>query len=132
MTGSTQRRETYYRLEGRMERMVPIGPVAEGLRMDGHFSGTIVAGEGRGAHVDIVDYFRIRTDGVGVVDAREVVSLEGQTVSVEVHGYVLPPAGVAAPTIEEITSPGFTWSDLPWTIECFATFRTAAPALAHL
>jgi AAA ATPase domain len=46
------------------------------------------------------------------------------------------PVGVVglaeAVLIEEILSPDFVWADAPSTIECFATFRTAAPALAHL
>lgn len=132
MTGTTQRKDLYYLFRGQMEKMVPIGPVAEGLRMNGHFSGTVVEGEGKGGHIELVDYFRIRPDGVGVVDAREVLTLDGQTVSVDVHGYVLPPAGLPVPTIEEMLSPDFVWADAPSTIECFATFRTAAPALAHL
>jgi hypothetical protein len=122
----------YYRLEGSLTGGHPIGLVSDGLRADNTFSGTIVAGELAGAHVDGVDQFRVRTDGIGIVDAREVVTLDGHTVGVSVHGYALPPAGMDPVPLEELDRPGFTWPDAEFTIEAFATFETASPALAHL
>jgi hypothetical protein len=124
--------QPYYRLDGHFTNIEPIGPVAEGLRMNGHFAGSITAGELFGASVVGVDYFRIRSDGVGVVTAHEVVTSGDRKVAVEVRGYTLPPQGQPAPTIEEILQPGFAWPEQPYLIRAFATFSTAAPDLQHL
>lgn len=124
--------DLFYRLEGQMQDMVFIGPVTEGIRMNGHFAGRLTHGELAGATFTLVDYFRLRPDGVGVVDAREVVEFEGQRVSVTVTGYVLPPHGLPVPTLTELTAPGFAFPDVPFAIEAAATFQTGAPALSHL
>jgi hypothetical protein len=123
----------YYRLDAHFTDIQVIGPVAEGLRMNGHFAGTITAGDGLvGATVVGVDYFRIRADGVGIIDGHEVLSVDGHNVAVRLNGYVLPPTGTVAPTIEEMIAPGFVWPDTDNRIEAFATFSAAAPELAHL
>jgi hypothetical protein len=126
------RTAVFSRFEGRFTEIVPIGPVPDGVRMNGHFAGPITAGELAGGHLTGIDYFRIRSDGVGVVEAEEVVVLDGQTVAVTVNGYVLPPGGQPGPTLEQLSDPGFRWPDMPMAIAAFATFETAAPALAHL
>lgn len=126
------RDDLVYRLDGRFTHIVPYGLVADGLRLDGHFAGPISVGDYAGADVTGVDYFRIRRDGVGVVDAHEVMTFGGATVAVKVDGYVLPPADVVLPSLEDMASPGFTWPDLDLAVEAFARFTTAAPELAEL
>jgi hypothetical protein len=121
-----------YRFDGSFEKIVPIGPVADGFRLDGHFGGVLTAGELVGAQLTGVDYFRIRHDGVGVVTAHETVDLGAVTIGVELHGLLLPPDGVDAPTPADIVQPDFAWPTEPYTIHVSATFETAAPDLGHL
>lgn len=124
--------ELISRLQGRFDDMILFGPVPDGIRMDGHFSSPITAGALAGAQLTGVDYFRVRFDGVGVVDAREVIALDGRLVSVEVKGYILPPEGLPRPSAEQVMAPDFACPDLPFEIRAFAWFQTAAPALAYL
>jgi hypothetical protein len=121
-----------YVLTARFTKLGPIGLVPDGIRMDNEFGGRISGGVLDGATLTGVDYFRIRTDGVGVVDARELVELGGARVAVRVTGYVLPPAGMPLPSPEALLAPDFAWPDAPFTIEAFATFETGAPELADL
>jgi len=126
-------RQPYYRLDAMFTDIVPVGPVADGLRMNGHFAGTLTAdGPVHGGRLTGVDYFRLRSDGVGVIDAYEVITVGGSTVEARVQGYLLPPDGAPQPTMQEITSPGFQWPDVDHRIEALATFATAAPDLAEL
>ncbi|MDY6811458.1 MAG: DUF3237 family protein [Actinomycetota bacterium] len=129
---STAATKPTYRFEGQFSTIVPIGPVADGFRLNGHFGGKITYGELAGADLVGLDYFRIRHDGTGIVTAHEVVTLDDKVVAVELHGYLEPPAGVAAPTPVDIVTPGFTWPTEPYTIHVAATFETAHPELAHL
>jgi hypothetical protein len=131
-TMARTRNELLYRLEGSLTGGTPIGLVTDGLRADNTFSGTIVEGELRGAHVDGIDYFRVRADGVGIVNAKEIITLDDHSIAVDVHGYVLPPDGAPTPSLEEMASPGFVWPDAPLSIEAFATFETVSPAFQHL
>ena len=124
--------QPYYRFEGSLTGGHPIGLTTDGLRADNTFAGTIVEGELAGAHVEGVDYFRVRADGVGVVTARELITHDEHTIAVDVHGLVLPPAGMPQVPIEELARPDFAWPDADFTIEAFATFETASPAFAHL
>ena len=121
-----------YRAEASFTDIVPIGPVSSGFRMNGHFAGTVTHGDLAGAALTGVDFFRIRHDGVGVVRAHEVVTLDGQVVAVELDGLLLPPQGVPAPTPHDIVQPGFAWPTEPYTIHVTATFETAIPGLAEL
>ena len=126
------RNELLYRFEGSLTGGTPIGLVTDGLRADNTFAGTIVQGELKGAHLDGIDYFRVRADGVGVVNAKEILTLDQHTIAVDVHGYVLPPEGLPTPSLEEMANPDFTWPDVPLVIEAFATFETVSPVFAHL
>ncbi len=121
-----------YSFDGTFEKIVPIGPVADGFRLDGHFGGTITAGDLAGAQLTGVDYFRIRHDGVGVVRAHEVVHVGAATIAVELDGLLLPPAGIDPPTPADIVQPGFEWPSEPYTIHVSARFETAAPDLGAL
>jgi hypothetical protein len=137
MTATTTERTShasalYYRFEGKFTDIKPIGVVPDGVRMDSYFAGRITDGELAGAELTGVDYFRVRSDGVGVVDGRELLVVDGQHVSVTLSGYSLPPAGAPVPTAQQLTDPTFAWPDAPLAIEVFATFETGAPALEHL
>lgn len=121
-----------YSIDGAFSQIVPIGPVADGFRLDGHFGGPITAGDLTGAQMTGVDYFRIRHDGLGVVRAHEIVVAGDRVVSVELNGYLLPPQGSEAPLPGDIGQPGFSWPEEPYTIHASATFETAAPDLAYL
>jgi len=121
-----------YRFEGQFSEIVPIGLVADGFRLNGHFGGPIVAGDLAGARLTGVDYFRIDHDGLGIVRAHEIVTDGERTVAVELQGLLRPPAGVTAPRPAEIVRPGFAWPTEPYTIHVSARFETAAPELAHL
>lgn len=121
-----------YRFVGRFHDIVPIGTTAEGLRMQNAFGGTIVEGDLAGATVTGIDYFRVRPDGVGVVDGYERVEHDGRRIHVRIVGYIVPPPGLPAPTAEQLADPDFAFPDVDFTVEVFATFETAAPELAHL
>lgn len=125
-------RALLYRFDGQFSDIVPIGPVADGFRLNGHFGGTLTAGELAGAQLTGVDYFRIANDGLGIVRAHEIVTDRERTIAVELHGILRPPAGVPAPLPTDIVQPGFTWPVEPYTIHVTASFETASPALAHL
>ena len=121
-----------YRFEGRFTEMIAVGPVPEGFRMHNSFAGSITAGELTGATVDGVDYFRIRSDGMGIVDGHELVTFHGDRIAVRITGYILPPPGMPQPSPEQLMDPDFAWPDAPFRIGVVATFETAAPELAHL
>lgn len=121
-----------YEFRGQFTGIVAIGPVADGFRLNGHFAGKLTKGDLSGAELVGVDYFRIREDGVGVVTAHEVVTLEDKVVAVELHGFLEPPAGMPAPRPADIVKPGFQWPTAPYTIHVAATFETAHPELANL
>lgn len=121
-----------YRFEGRFTEMIAVGPVPEGFRMHNSFAGAITAGELTGATVEGVDYFRVRSDGIGIVDGHELVTFHGDRIAVRITGYILPPPGIPQPSPEQLLDPDFAWPDAPFAIGVVATFETAAPELAHL
>lgn len=124
--------ELVYRFEGNFTDIIPVGPVADGFRLNGHFGGKITFGELAGADLVGVDYFRIRNDGVGIVTAHEVVTLDDKLVTVTLQGVLQPPAGLRPPTAADIIQPGFSWPTAPYSIHVSAMFETAHPELAHL
>ena len=121
-----------YAIDGHFHDIVVIGLVNEGFRMNGHFGGSVTAGELTGAAMTGVDYFLLRHDGVGVVRAHEVITHEDRVIAVELHGLLLPPQGIAVPRPTDIAKPGFAWPAAPYSIHVSACFETAAPALAYL
>jgi hypothetical protein len=121
-----------FRMEGRLTELVTVGLLPEGVRMHNSFEGTIVAGEPEGALVRGIDEFVIRPDGVGVVDAREVVTSAAGALYADVVGYGLPPAGLEMPPLEVFLNPSFQWPDVRFTIECGAVYRTSAPKLTEM
>ena len=120
-----------YAFEATMTRVVPIGLVPEGLRLNAYYQGRITEGPLTGDTVDGVDYFLLRRDGVGVVDVRQLFSGEGgRTVATEVHGYVAAPS--PAPPLEEVADPAFVWPDADLPMHGSVVLRTAAPELQAL
>jgi Protein of unknown function (DUF3237) len=115
-----------YRFEARFTSLVPIGPVPDGIRLDAHFEGRVVEGELAGAAVRGIDYLRFRSDGVGVLDVREVLAQDGQSVDVRAGGYLIPPGGFALPPAEVLAAPDFRWPEVELPFHGFATFSTAA------
>jgi len=125
--------EPLIRFEATITDIVPIGLVPEGMRLDIHLEGQATAGMLAGARVRGIDYLLIRADGVGVIDAYEVLDAgERRFVSAHAQGYSIPPEGMEAPTPDELLSPDFVWPDAPIPIHGFALYRTGASDLAHL
>ena len=118
--------EPLYRFEAQFTALVPIGAVPDGVRLDAHFEGSVVEGELAGWTVRGVDYLRFRSDGVGVLDAREVLLRDAESVEVRAGGYLIPPAGFALPAPEVLLAPDFVWPELELPFYGFATFATAA------
>ncbi len=121
-----------FRMEGRLTELVTVGLFADGIHMSNTFEGTIVTGTLQGAHVRGVDLFRIRPDGVGVIDARELVTVGDQYMTADVRGYAHPPPGLQMPPLEVVLDAGFTWPDVLFTIEAFVLYQTTVPELAEL
>jgi hypothetical protein len=132
MAEQRQRSDILYRMEAQLTGSVPVGVLPEGLRVDNSFEGVITEGAFAGAEVRGIDYYLIRPDGVGVVDAREVILTGQHAIGAIARGYVIPPAGMPLPPLEMLLSPDFEWPDVPFDIHVFQTFSTAAPDLAHL
>ena len=123
---------TLYRFEARFTALVAIGPVPDGIRLDAHFEGRVVEGELAGASVSGIDYLRFRSDGIGVLDVREVLAHDGQTVEVRAGGYLIPPAGFALPPADVLAAPDFAWPEVDLPFHGSATFSTAAEAWQQL
>ncbi|MGY1712198.1 hypothetical protein ACI8AC_22085 [Geodermatophilus sp. SYSU D00758] len=128
----TPHRARLFRMEGRLTELVTVGLVDEGLRMHNTFEGRIVAGEPAGGLVHGVDEFLIRPDGVGVVDAREVVVADAGSLTATVLGYAHPPAGMPMPPLEVFLDPAFRWPDVRFAIECGAVYRAGTTAFDEL
>lgn len=122
-----------YRFEADLAEVVPVGLVPEGIRLDVYFAGQVVEGPLSGASLRGLDYLLLRSDGVGVVDAYEVISTDsGQHVSAHAQGYVTPPPEMQLPPPEVILSPEFQWPDVPLPLHGFVLYRTGAEELAWM
>jgi hypothetical protein len=122
-----------YRFEADLTEVVPVGLVPEGIRFDAYFSGKVVEGLLSGATLRGIDYLLLRSDGVGVIDAYEVFSIDAdQHVSAHVQGYLTPPPEVQLPPPEVILSPEFRWPDVPLPAHGFVLLRTGAEDLAWM
>lgn len=126
------RPDRLFRMEGALTELVTVGLFGEGIRMRNTFEGTIVSGEPAGGQVRGVDEFVVRPDGVGLVDAREVITSSAGTLTASVFGYGRPPEGMTMPPLEVLLDPAFVWPDVRFTIECGAVYRTTSPRLAEL
>ena len=80
-----------YCFETDITEIVSVGLVPEGIRPDVFFSGHIVGGSLSDASLHGIDYFLLRSDGIGVLDAHEVVtSNTGVHISLHAQGYITP------------------------------------------
>lgn len=118
-----------YRFEGRLTEMHIVGLFPEGLRFANTFEGTVTDGPLVGARVWGVDHFLVRPDGVGVIDAPETFSRGDLHVVGQVRGYVLPPEGAPAPSLDAMLDPEFAWPDVPFRLQGSVLFRAARPEL---
>ena len=122
-----------YRFEANLTEVVPVGLVPEGIRLDAYFSGQVIEGLLSGATLRGIDYLLLRSDGVGVLDAYQVISTDDdQHVSAHAQGYITPPPEVQLPPPDVILSPEFSWPDLPLPLHGFVLFRTGAEELAWM
>ena len=120
-----------YRLDADLGKQIPIGLVPEGIRLDAPFSGTIVEGHFTGASLQGIDYLLLRADGVGVINAHEVITTPaGQSISVHAQGYITLPEGMPLPPPDVLLSPEFHWPDVALPLHGFALLRCGAPDLA--
>lgn len=118
-----------YRFVAQLHRIAPIGLLPEGLRIDLGFDGDVVEGPLAGGTIEGVDYLLVRPDGVGVVDARELLTgSDGTTVSAHAEGYVVPPFEI--PELSALVDPSFLWPDVDLALHGSARLQSAAPALA--
>ena len=124
--------ELIYRFEGRLGELYPIGIFPEGIRFHNDFDARVVAGPFEGGRIFGLDQFLLRPDGIGVIDAPEVIEAQGCRVAVRVRGYVVPPPGLPVPPLEVVAEPGFEFPDVPFRVTASATLQTAAPTFAHL
>jgi hypothetical protein len=119
--------QVLYCFEAQFTEIVPVGVVPEGLRLDVHFEGRVTEGRLAGARVRGIDYLRFRPDGVGVLDVREVLRLDGRHVDVQAQGYIPAVAGQEFPPFEVMLAPDFQWPDAASPLHGFAMVRTGVP-----
>ncbi|MDA8320044.1 MAG: hypothetical protein M0030_09610 [Actinomycetota bacterium] len=100
-----------YSFQAQVTRVVPVGIGSDGLRVDLGFAGTVSSGPWAGNPIEGIDYLLIRPDGVGVIDARELITDgDGVVAALHVRGYVVPPFPL--PKLPVLLDPGFTWPDV--------------------
>lgn len=118
-----------YAFEAQITNVTSIGVVAEGLRLDIEFAGRLVDGPLSGATLRGSDFLLIRPDGVGIIDAHEVIAREdGATVAVHAEGFVVPP--VPMPDLQTVAAPEFVWPDLDLPLHGSAQLRSGVDDLA--
>lgn len=121
-----------YRFEARLAEMYPIGLFSEGIRFHNDFEGTVIEGPFAGARIFGLDPFLLRPDGIGVIDAPEVIDTGETRVSLHVRGYVVPPEGMEMPPLQVLLEPGFAFPDVDFRVTASGLIRTAAPEWAAL
>ncbi len=122
-----------YRFEAAVTNVVPIGLVSEGFRLDVYFEGPLAEGALEGAHVRGIDYVLLRADGVGVIDARQVITTgDGRAISAHARGYLLPPTDIQMPPPQALLDPDFRWPDAPLPTHGFMLYRTGAAGWEEL
>jgi hypothetical protein len=124
--------ELVYRFEGTLGELYPLGVFEDGLRFHNQFEGRVVDGPFAGGRIFGLDQFTLRPDGVGVIDAPEVVEVGEHRLSVSVRGYVVPPDGVTVPPLDVVARPGFEFPDLPFRVTGSAMIRTTSVEFVHL
>lgn len=117
-----------YVFRAQLTRISPIGITPDGLRLDVGFAGTLTDGPLAGCAIEGVDYLLIRPDGIGVVDARELISSErAPATSVHAVGYIVPPFSM--PELAVLADPSFSWPDVELPMHGSSRVQTADPAL---
>lgn len=123
---------TVYRFTGRLGALNPVGLFDDGIRFHNHFEGRIVDGPFAGGRISGPDFFLLRPDGVGEIRAPELIELGDVRVSLDVRGYVVPPAGAPTPPLEAVLAPGFEFPDVPFRVTGSALAATTSAEHAHL
>lgn len=122
-----------YRWEGQLTKVIPVGLVPEGIRLDVGFTATVVEGTLSGHALEGVDYLLLRSDGVAVIDAYEQLELApGQAIALHARGYVTPPEGVVLPPPNILLSPDFRWPDLQMPMHGAVSCQTGVAEWAWL
>ncbi len=125
--------EAVYRFEATLTESVPVGLVPEGVRIDLHFEGEVVEGALTGARVRGIDYLLFRADGVGVINAYEVISTDdGDHISLHARGYAVLPEGLELPPPDVLLSPDFSWPDVDIPLHGFVMASSGSQAHAWL
>lgn len=121
-------------IEAEFTEIVPVGFTPRGLRFDLAFAGAVTGGPFDGAEVRGTDALLIRPDGVGVMDARAIITTATDSIlSGRAVGYGIMPAGLQLPPPEVILDPGFVWpEEVRVTLHGFALHETGAEDLAWL
>jgi hypothetical protein len=118
-----------FRIEATFTDVAVIGMLPEGLRIDAHYDGNVVAGPLAGARVRGIDYLLIRSDGVGVLDVRETITTPaGHRIAIRAQGYGSlrsePRVGTEAVPLPDAK---VTWPDAPRPLLGVATCQTTDP-----
>jgi hypothetical protein len=100
-----------YAFQAEVTRIRPVGLTARGLRIDISLSGSVTEGQLTGGAVEIIDYLLIRPDGVGIIDARDMI-FDGDRVvaAIRAEGYIVPPFPM--PELSVLADPNFQWPDV--------------------
>jgi hypothetical protein len=100
-----------YAFQAEITHIRPIGLAARGLRIDLGFTGSFTEGRLTGRAIEINCYLLIRSDGVGIIDARELISDGDRAIAaIRAEGYVVPPFPM--PELTVLADPSFQWPDV--------------------
>lgn len=124
--------ELVYRFQGQLGELYPVGLFDDGIRFHNQFEGRVVDGPFAGGRIFGLDQFLLRPDGIGEIVAPEVIDDGEHRVSLEVRGYLVPPAGAPAPPLAAVLEPGFAFPDAEFRVTASAIVATTSPRHAHL
>lgn len=120
-----------YAFQAQISRISPIGLVPAGLRIDVGFAGALTEGPASPGRIEGVDYLLIRHDGVGVIDAYELITGPDATAtSVHAQGYVVPPFEM--PPLEALLDPSFAWPDVDLPMHGSTLLQSATAGLEEV
>lgn len=120
-----------YSVEATVTAIHPIGLVPGGLRMNGHFAGTITDGLFAGSSFEGVDYNLMRPDGVLVANVHMLIAIpDGPPVAVRIKGFWVPTHEF--PPLEAFLDPEFEFPDIEIPGHMAVWHETMLPQYAHL